>query len=129
MTYDALLVVALMMVGAAFVVLPAGGEIAAGNVLFQCYLLTLWYLYFALFWQVGGQTVGMKAWRVAIRTEQGDRPGWRKTLVRFFMAFVSLAPAGLGFFWSLFDRQRRSWHDLASGTRLIVLPSNRKRRA
>jgi len=127
MTYDALLVIALMMVGTALAIIPAGGEITAGNLLFQAYLLALWYLYFALCWRLGGQTVGMKAWRLAICTAQRDRPDWLQVAIRFFMAFVSLAPAGLGFLWSLVDRDRRSWHDLASGTRLVVLPRHSNR--
>jgi uncharacterized RDD family membrane protein YckC len=34
---------------------------------------------------------------------------------------VSLAAAGLGFLWSLVDAERRTWHDLASGTVLVRL--------
>lgn len=122
MIYDALLVVALWMVAAAVVVISAGTEIQPGNPVFQLYLLTVWYLYFAICWRVGGQTLGMKAWRIRLITIDDQRPGWGRITVRFLGAGVSLACLGLGFIWSLFDGEGRSWHDMASKTRLVLLP-------
>jgi len=29
---------------------------------------------------------------------------------------------GLGFFWSLLDKQERTWHDMASLTRVVHIP-------
>lgn len=123
--YDALLVAALWMVAAAIVVIPAGTEIQPGNPAFQFYLLVVWYLYFAIFWRVGGQTLGMKAWRIRLVAVDTQRPGWGQITVRFLFAGVSLACLGLGFIWTLFDRENRSWHDMISGTQLVLLPSKR----
>jgi uncharacterized RDD family membrane protein YckC len=39
--------------------------------------------------------------------------------LRFAVALLSLAPAGLGFWWALFDAQGRSWHDIAAGTLVV----------
>jgi uncharacterized RDD family membrane protein YckC len=36
---------------------------------------------------------------------------------------LSWLPLGLGFFWVLFDRDRRAWHDRLSGTRLVFRPA------
>ena len=41
--------------------------------------------------------------------------------LRYAVATLSLAAGGLGFLWSLIDRERRTWHDLASGTVLVRL--------
>lgn len=121
MLYDALLVVALLMIAAAAIVIPTGAEIASGSVAFQVYLLAVWWLYFAICWRLGGQTVGMRAWRIHLISES-DRTGWLQTLIRFFVAGLSIAAAGVGLLWSLIDDRKRTWHDIASGTRLVVAP-------
>ncbi|NBB93560.1 MAG: RDD family protein [Gammaproteobacteria bacterium] len=120
MLYDSLLVAALLMVAAALVVIPAGAEVASGNIAFQLYLLAVWFLYFAVCWR-SGQTLGMKAWRIDL-VGSGRKPEWHRLAIRFLMAGVSLLAAGLGFAWSLLDSSRRTWHDLASGTRLVYRP-------
>jgi uncharacterized RDD family membrane protein YckC len=122
MTYDALLVLALWMVAAATVVIPMGDEVRPGNPLFQLYLLLVCYLYFAIFWRMGGQTLGMKAWRIRLVGIDGAKPSWLQTVIRFVTSILSLAAFGLGYAWSLFDRERRCWHDTASKTRIVLLP-------
>lgn len=126
MMYDAFLVIALLMVAAAVVVVPVGSDIEAGTLWFQAYLMLVWWAYFAVCWRLGGQTVGMRAWRVKLITEQGEHIAWANSALRFLVAGVSTAVAGLGFLWSLFDRRRRTWHDLATATRLVVIPKENK---
>ncbi len=126
MIYDSLLVLALLMVAAALVVIPSGSGIQSGTLWFQAYLLFTWWAYFAVCWRMGGQTVGMRAWRVTLVTETGERIGWANSAVRFLVAGVSGAAAGLGFLWSVFEPQRRTWHDLATATRLVVIPKEKK---
>lgn len=125
MTYDGFLIVGLWMAAAAIVIIPAGGEIRPGTTIFQFYLLSVAWAYFALSWRKGGQTLGMKAWRVQLLADAGTVT-WRATVVRFFVALASVICGGLGFFWSLFHPHRATWHDLASGTRLIVRPERPK---
>lgn len=122
MVYDALLVVALLMVAAAVVVVPAGATVDSGTLWFQGYLLLVWWFYFALCWRLGGQTLGMKAWRIHLVTLHGGPPGWSDTAIRFIAAFVSAAAFGLGYLWSLFEPQCRTWHDRLAGSRLVVAP-------
>jgi len=38
---------------------------------------------------------------------------------RALLALFSLGLVGLGLVWALFDSQKRTWHDLASGTQLV----------
>ncbi len=79
--------------------------------------------YFGLSWRRGGQTLGMRAWRLRLVGTDGDEViSWRRLLLRYLVAGVSLAAGGLGFAWSLFDHERRSWHDIASHTRLLREP-------
>lgn len=118
MIYDGLLVIALWMVAVAIVIIPLEGAITPGNTLFQLYLLLIAWIYFAISWRKG-QTLGMKAWRIRLVSQQ-PVIGWVATLVRFVVAIASLFCFGLGFIWSLFHPCRATWHDLASGTFLIT---------
>jgi len=38
------------------------------------------------------------------------------------VATLSLLLGGLGFWWAWLDRQRLTWHDRASGTRVVRMP-------
>ncbi len=80
------------------------------------------FLYAGLSWRFGGQTLGMRAWRLRAVDVQGNPPGWSAIVLRFSVGALSLAAAGLGFVWVLIDRERRSWHELASGTLTVRLP-------
>ncbi|MGY6630073.1 MAG: RDD family protein [Wenzhouxiangella sp.] len=116
--YDGLLLVGVLMMATLIIVIPAGSEVI--NLAFQFYLLVVAWGYFAVCWR-GGQTLGMKAWRIGI--EGASQPiDWWSTVVRFAVATVSWVPAGLGYWWGLFRHDKACWHDLASGTRLVVLP-------
>jgi uncharacterized RDD family membrane protein YckC len=46
-------------------------------------------------------------------------------LLRFVVSIASWL-CGAGFFWSLFDKQKRSWHDIYSDTRVVRIPKKTK---
>ncbi len=96
-----------------------GEKTALKDPAYTAYLFLVWFAYLGWCWNRGGMTVGMRAWRVRIEDEQGQKPGWGKAAIRFLASLVSVAPAGLGFLWSLFDSEKRTWHDILSGTRLV----------
>lgn len=120
MVYDSLVVIALLLLATALALLAGFDQVTAGkSPLFTLYLFAVWFLYLAWFWHRGGMTVGMRTWRVAIEREDGQRPTWGQCLLRFLVSLVSAAFFGLGFAWSLFDGQKRTWHDMASKTHLL----------
>jgi uncharacterized RDD family membrane protein YckC len=81
-------------------------------------------LYATLSWRRGGQTLGMRPWRIAVVTLDG-LPASRAALwARYAMATLSLLLCGAGFWWALLDRQGLTWHDRASNTRLELLPKS-----
>jgi len=89
-------------------------------------------VFFSAFWTFGGQTLGMKAWRLQLVTAAGSPVSYRQALLRFASACISALPAGLGFWWLLWDRDRLSWHDRWSGTTVVLLPkkaTSRERRS
>jgi len=121
--YDSLLLFAVLYFATIPVVLVNGGRtIPAEDPLYMGYLVFVSFLYFGWFWTHGGQTLGMKAWRICVRSRDGGRVGWKQCFVRFATALASWVPLGLGFLWSVVRSDGNTWHDLASGTKLVVLP-------
>lgn len=78
-------------------------------------------LYATASWRRGGQTLGMRPWRLKVVAADGSAPGWRALWLRYAAGTLSLALAGLGFWWAWFDRDRLAWHDRLSGTRIVRL--------
>jgi uncharacterized RDD family membrane protein YckC len=72
--------------------------------------------YAVVSWRRGGQTLGMRPWRLRVVAAQGGRPARNALLLRDVVGNVSLLLAGLGFWWAWVDRDKLTWHDRASGT-------------
>jgi uncharacterized RDD family membrane protein YckC len=121
--YDSLLLLAVLFVAASpFVVITGGGQQSLlVHRMFQIYLLAVSFLFFAWFWIHGGQTLGMRAWRLQVLRNDGAKLGWRDAALRFFSAMFSWLCFGLGFLWILIDKDGLAWHDRWSRTRLILL--------
>ena len=123
MTYDLLPLIALWFATSLVVYLARGEhEVRPGTLAAWMELTLLWIVtgaYFVACWSRGGHTVGMRPWRLRVLTEDGRKPTLRSSCVRYIVATGSLLAVGIGFVWSLLDPERRTWHDLASGTRLV----------
>lgn len=100
--------------------------IAPYPVLFAYELLVI-VAFYAYFWRKNGQTLGMQAWRLRVDDAVTDaRPSWKQCGQRLLAGAPALLLGGLGFWWIWLDPQRRSWHDRASNTRVVVLPKQGK---
>lgn len=86
------------------------------------YMLIVIVSFYCYFWRTKGQTLGMQAWRLRVDNADGGRASWRQCLIRSAVGFVSLLCGGLGYWWIWLDKNRASWHDRASNTRVVVLP-------
>ena len=119
MVYDALVVIGLLLVATALASpFDQGNQQALRDPWFTLYLLGVWFAYLAVGWIRGGMTVGMRAWRIQLRREDGGPVTWQACLLRFAVSLLAAASFGLGFLWALFDPRQRTWHDIASKTRL-----------
>lgn len=125
MLYDALLVIALIMVVNALA-LGLMAQVTQQQVLSPHLVQALTLLgvfgFFTLFWVKSGQTLGMQAWRIKLVDFDGNPPGMSRALLRCIGACVSAGCLGLGYLWCLVDRNKRYWHDYLSHTELILLP-------
>jgi len=121
--YDSLLVLALLFLATLPFISMSGGEsVAPGTLSHQVTLLLVVHLFFVGFWSGYGRTLGMQSWRLRIETAAGEKPSYAAASLRFFAAILSWLPAGLGFWWQLWDADRLTWHDRISGTRLRYYP-------
>jgi uncharacterized RDD family membrane protein YckC len=108
----------------------------SGNPFFRGYLLLICFFFYGGFWIHGGQTLGMRAWRLRVQRRDGRGIGWWQALARFMIAGLWLAPvvflhrafeAGLGpslaaGFGGLLLLLVLRLPDRLSETELVVLP-------
>ena len=135
MLYDGLLVLALWIVIASahlavvrlLLEVPADqvGTGIAQVISLRLLMAVTAFAFFAYFWTRGGMTLGMQAWRLRVQTPDGCSITGLQALQRFLVAGISLAAFGLGYLWILVDGEKRGWPDIASGTRVVVLPKRR----
>jgi len=134
MIYDGLLILALLFMAGflnLFIQLQIFGSerlmamteqgYSLGGLFFYCSLLVMVYGFFGFFWTRSGQTLGMQAWRIKIVTPDNQLITPWQSIIRFAVAIPALALAGIGLLWALIDGQKRSWQDLASSSRVILL--------
>ncbi len=123
MLYDTLIVLALLMLAGTLAVIVNGGHpIKPGNPFFALYLVAIIFTYFAFSWIYGGQTIGMRVWRLSINTTDHEPMDLWHALLRFGFAIPSLSFAGLGLFWMLVDKEKRALYDRWSKTMIVYNP-------
>jgi uncharacterized RDD family membrane protein YckC len=135
--YDALVIAGLVLFVLALVIIPLG--MAVGQERWE-QIQHAWWMrlgiqllvlgvvvgFHVLFWWRGGQTVGMRAWRLQVRREDGAPLSARDALLRYGAAWLAAAPLGIGFLASLWDPHGRAWHDRWTATRLVKLARRRR---
>jgi uncharacterized RDD family membrane protein YckC len=92
------------------------------NTAIQLLVLLFTAAYFVISWTCGGQTIGMRAWRLRVIADDNTPIAWPRGVMRFVLACFSLALLGAGFWWQFFDREKRTAHDAIARTRMIREP-------
>lgn len=121
MFYDALLITALWMMVGGLLVFANGNQVIRLPIL-PILLPLVTFIFFVQFWRTNGQTLGMQTWRIKIIDQQGGKVSFKQCLMRFAGAALSWFCLGLGYWWILWDKEERAWHDRLSGTRIVFLP-------
>jgi uncharacterized RDD family membrane protein YckC len=128
--YDSILVMAVVLMAIALVVVPLDLVFGLENInndrlrhnpFYLAYLFCVMAGFHILFWIRGGQTLGMRAWRLRVVRSDGRGLSFKHALLRYLAAILSWAVFGLGFLWVLVDKEGLAWHDRISKTRLVVL--------
>lgn len=131
MLYDSIVLLGLwiivsFLVTAAFGIDGAGTNDGELNPVYRYTLMAAMlgsaYLFFGWFWVNSGQTIGMQAWKLKVQNADGSAIGWRQVGVRFGFAPLAMLAFGFGYWWALFDAQRRSLPDIMSGSHIVVVP-------
>jgi len=121
--YDGLLLLGLWLAASGLVLaLAPDGPGAARRRLVQGAVLAATALFYGYFWTHGGQTLGMRAWRLRLVGLEGGPVGWGRALARLAAAPLAWLPLGLGVWWCLLDPRGLAWHDRLSGTRPVPAP-------
>lgn len=113
--YDCLLLIAVFFVITAIAVRVNGGE-AIESPIYLMVLIPVAWIFFSWFWLHGGQTLGMRAWKIKLVNESGGSISVLSSVIRFttgllLLPFV-LIPA-------LFDVDKRGLHDRLAGTKIL----------
>lgn len=125
LAYDVLPLLAIWFVASALILAFSGGTaVRPGSAAAWLELFALWAItgaYSVLSWRYGGQTLGMRPWRLRVVSDRGDAALLSCLVLRYLAATLSLLCLGIGFLWSLIDREQLALHDRASKTRLVRL--------
>ncbi len=106
-----------------FVLGPAAARVGAGTgsvvmLAFQALLVLVPIVYFTLSWSRSGATPGKAALGIRV-VGVGNTPVTRVQAVVRYFGYILSGFLCLGFLWMLWDAERRCWHDMLAGTRVI----------
>lgn len=91
---------------------------------FQVFVLGI---IFVSCWVKYGATPGKMLFRMrVVGINDYEKLGVRRAIIRFISYLISVLSLGIGLLWALFDKRKRTWHDMLSGTRVMVFPKQKK---
>ena len=88
------------------------------------WLFLLIVVYHVGFWAWKGTTIGGIVCHLRVVRSDGRMLRFTEALVRGLSAIFSVAVAGLGWFWMLWDPDRQTWHDKIAGTIVVRVPTS-----
>ena len=81
-------------------------------------------VFFGYFWTKSGQTIGMRAWRLRVQTNDGNLISWSQSVIRCMGALL-----GLGNLVVLVDfKNKKSLQDYLSKTEVVTLTKEENKR-
>ena len=97
MVYDGLLLAAVLFIAMAiFIPIAKSAGYETGHPVFSVYFLLVCFLFYAGFWTHGGQTLGMKTWKIKLLHENGQAISWGQALLRYLTALPAWIVIMLG---------------------------------
>ena len=136
LAYDTLMVAAISLVYAliisiatvAFTALSVGDAVVVYDQLwYQLGFVAVNGGFFIYFWRHGGQTIGMRAWRLKLIDENtGGTATMKQCVLRCVLAPISIVCLGAGYWWGWFDEKGCAAHDRLTKTRVLLLPKKKQ---
>ena len=148
MVYDSLLIFSiLVIVGLTTLPFTNGLGISRDNIFIRLYIFSALFVFLGWFWTHGGQTLGMRAWKLKLVQVDGHPVSWPLALFYYlvslpmwgFLIFVIAvnagiipAPAllanaphwllyGLAFSWFVIDHLPNNWRERISKLKMILI--------
>jgi len=109
--YDSLLMLAVWFLATVILLPLTDGEAISHNPFLTTYLLFISFFFYSWFWMHGGQTLGMRSWKLQLHNINPGPISLWQALLRFMVAIPSALLVGLGYLWMLIDKDRLTWHD------------------
>lgn len=88
---------------------------------FPVFILSVAAAFYLYFWKNGGQTLGMKVWRLKLLGNEGDAAATLPCLLRIPLACLSFLALGLGYWYMKIEPAGRTLHDRLSKTQVVLL--------
>ncbi len=122
--YDIFPILALFLVTSlVLVLLRQGDEVQPRTLWLQLLLFGEVFLYFTYSWKKGGQTLGMRAWKISIQDHY--HMSWGNASLRFFVGIISTVLLGAGLWSRKFNSKHSTWMDMACGYSVIDLTADK----
>ncbi len=146
LVYDGLLLIAILFVASLLTLPFTGGQGSTRfNPILSAYFLLVTFLFFAWFWTHGGQTLGMRAWKIRLVSKTLSNVSWQAAAIRFaaslpvwiFLIYSVLSHServgiqtrlsevpgwilyGIFIVWLLIDNIPGNWREKISATRVV----------
>lgn len=113
--YDCLLLVAIYFVITAAVVPLNDGE-AIQHWSYKIFLLGVTFFFFDWFWRNGGQTLGMRAWRLRVEGKEHEKITFKQSLHRYITGSIAF---GFTLIYMFTNTSQEALHDKLSKTKIV----------
>jgi len=124
--YDIFPMLGIFIMTAFIVVLIRNGKAVEQHTLwFDALIVSEIMFYYMYSWKLGGQTLGMRAWKIKIIPNNNKQSTltWTQTSMRFLTGIISTLLLGLGLFWKSFSKDQDSWMDKVSDSHCQIIDS------
>ena len=86
--YDLILLFAVLYFFTIPIVFITDGNAVLNNIIYQSYLISIIYLYYAWFWRNYNQTLGMRIWKVKIYSKYSIKITYLQSLQRIMISLI-----------------------------------------
>lgn len=125
--YDILICICLVLLaGLLYLALMQGHAESLKSPAYMIYQLSILSGYFILSWHFGGQTLGMRPWRLHLLNNEGHYLSWKASIWRYLIQMLTLTGCGIVFLTTFTDRNKRALHDILSRSRIELRNTTKK---